>query len=594
MGDAEWDEWVYASATRNYVLGDPLPDWLDRFGESKGFVPDVIDERTDFSQFIFEKGLQFERKVISHLCHLLGNGSDEVRTISRDGQYGAARSEESVLATWRAMTEAVAVIEQGVLWDPENRTYGLPDLLVRSDVLTSLFPDALSSEEAEVAAPDLNIGARHYVIVDVKFTTLRLNAQGFVGNDGSNLAYKVQLHIYNRALARIQGHLPPRMFLLGRGWQQTRRGSKVGVNDCMDRLGPINHNETPLSDLAEAAAEWVRTMRREGHGWSVLPEPTVDELRPNANRDAGRWGGAVKRLLAAGGDLTALYGVSVAMRRRVNAEGLTDWRDGRVTPRSLGMTNGANARRLEVLLDANRGLGADVLPLRVRSARSEWIEPPPVEFYVDFETVSDLNDDFSRFPGRGGQSLIFMVGCGHIAEGEWRFECFVADELTQAGEVEVIERWLAHMESVADQSDATTPPKIIHWADHEVSSLRRAYADATAQNLDSGVDWTALEWFDFLKRVVRSEPIGVRGAHGFGLKAITNALHGLGLVETRWEAGVADGQGAMVGAWRCQDEVAEGNVRRLIDCDLMKLISDYNEVDCRAMMEIVRYLRENH
>ena len=43
-----------------------------------------------------------------------------------------------------------------------------------------------------------------------------------------------------------------------------------------------------------------------------------------------------------------------------------------------------------------------------------------------------------------------------------------------------------------------------------------------------------------------------------------------------------------------QHEIDEGRADRLMDLDLMKEIRDYNEVDCKAMMEIVRYLRENH
>ena len=590
----DWDEWVPASATRNYVLGDPLLDWLDRFGEAKGFVPSVVDERADFYEFIFKKGSQFERKVIEHLRHQLEDRSEKLRTITQDGDRVAVRRAEKALATWRAMAEGVAAIDQGVLWDPENQTYGLPDLLVRSDVLADLFPEAMSPAEAAVPAPDLDIGNRHYVVVDIKFTTLRLTAKGMLGNDGSSLAYKVQLHIYNRSLARLQGHLPPRMFLMGRGWRQTQRGKTVRVDNCMDRLGPIDYHESNLADLADEAAEWIRTMRRRGHDWQVLPEPTVDELRPNAKRDAGRWSSAVQALLDAGGDLTALYGVSVAVRRRANAEGLTDWHDERVTPESLGVTRASSAYRLRALLEVNRESGADVLPERVHSARKEWITPTPVEFYVDFETVGDLNDDFSRFPEKGGQSLIFMVGCGHIEDGEWHFECFIADDLTQASEADAIRRWFRHMERVTAQAGSDTPPKVIHWADHEVSSLRRAYENAAATNQDGGVDWTKIEWFDFLKRVARSEPVVVRGAHGFGLKAITNALHDLGLVETRWNASVTDGQGAMIGAWWCQEQVNKGYAERLGDCDLMNQVTEYNEVDCRAMMEIVRYLRENH
>ncbi len=50
----------------------------------------------------------------------------------------------------------------------------------------------------------------------------------------------------------------------------------------------------------------------------------------------------------------------------------------------------------------------------------------------------------------------------------------------------------------------------------------------------------------------------------------------------------------MVGAWWCQNQIDEGRASRLIDLDLMQQIRDYNEVDCKVMMEIVYYLREHH
>ena len=64
------------------------------------------------------------------------------------------------------------------------------------------------------------------------------------------------------------------------------------------------------------------------------------------------------------------------------------------------------------------------------------------------ETVSDLADDFSRIPERGGQPLIFMIGCGHIEEGQWMFRCFVADDLTEPSEQKIIADWLDHIADV--------------------------------------------------------------------------------------------------------------------------------------------------
>ena len=585
----EWDEWVAASATRSYVLGDSLSDWLARHGRSKGFARSEFDERTDFRGFIFRKGTEFERAVVEYLRSL---GMGEVRGVSgQDCERAAARDLDLALATWDAMADGVAIIDQGVLRDPEHRTYGLPDLLVRSDVLAQLFRGALSPEEATVAAPDLDIGA-HYVVVDIKYTTLELRTNGKLSSSGSKLAYMTQLHIYNRALARLQGYLAPRMFLLGRGWKQTT----TRVDDCMDRLGGIEHDEVvsgqPLSRWADQAASWLRRMRRHGQSWDVLPVPSVDALRP-ATGDSGVWTDAVKRIKAEGRDLTALYHVGVQHRDKATARGLTDWRDERVTPRSLGMT-GVTAARLGALLDVNRTPGPGVRPPRVGAARSQWIVTPPVEFYVDFETVSDLDDDFSAIPARGGQPLVFMIGCGHLENGHWQFSCFVVDQLTEPAEATTIEQWLDHMSEVRERIDPGSRPRVIHWSHHERSSLEKAYNSAVKRHGARGKLWPTPRWFDFLKHVIREEPVAVRGAHGFGLKAITNALHTQGLVQTRWQTGPTDGLGAMVGAWWCQAEVRAGRASRLIDLDLMQEIREYNEVDCKAMMEIVRYLRANH
>ena len=53
---------------------------------------------------------------------------------------------------------------------------------------------------------------------------------------------------------------------------------------------------------------------------------------------------------------------------------------------------------------------------------------------------------------------------------------------------------------------------------------------------------------------------------------------------------MTDGLGAMVAAWWCADAARmQGGL--LADVDLMAEVSAYNEVDCRVMMEAVRYFR---
>ena len=347
-----------------------------------------------------------------------------------------------------------------------------------------------------------------------------------------------------------------------------------------------------LAASADEAVEWLRRVRREGLGWHPLPEPSVEELRPNGKADPGPWKSALRHILDESGNLSRLWQAGPARRRKAYDLGITRWTDPRLTPEALGMS-GAMAANLSAQLEVNRDhAGPPVRPARVAAARDEWFDPP-LEFYVDFETVGDLDDDFARFPERGGQPLIFMVGCGHLEAGEWKFECFIADRLDEPSEARAIDDWFAHMAAVRARLAPDARAMVVHWSPHERFTLEEAFDAAVKRHPEK--DWRHPDWawFDFLARVVREEPVVVRGAHGFGLKAVANAMHDLGLVQTQWDDGPVDGLGAMVGAWRCEREAASAG-GRLIDTDLMRGIRRYNEVDCKAMMELVRYLRRHH
>ena len=583
----DWRDWVSATRTRNHVLGDPLLDWLELYGSDRGFerddeLPDY-DPRTDFTEFLFAQGRAFENAVVAHLRTL-----HPVMTISEgpEGVRDLAKAEE----TFRAMQDGTPMIHQGVLRDPQHRSYGAPDLLVRSDVLPELFPGAIEAEEVTNAAPDLG-GRWHYRVVDIKFTTLHLSARGELANQGSSPAYKLQLYAYNRALGRLQGYEPPASYLLGRGWeQQKERGFS-----CMERLGPMLQAGTiargrPISEAEAEAARWVRRVRSEGAAWDVLPEPSLPELYPNSsNQQDGPWHEAKKRIAEELEDLTLLWQVANRGRRLGHEAGVYRWTDPACTPEKVGVTGDKRPHTLQRILDINRlSDGPAVQPARIRTAEHEWREEPRLEFYVDFETVSDLADDFSRIPERGGQPLIFMIGCGHIEDGDWVFASFTADSLAEPAEARIIDEWLNHMQAVRGRLWANgDEPRVIHWSPAEVITFESAYNAAKMRHPER--DWPSPRWFDFLGEVVREEPVVVRSAFGFGLKAIAKAMHSHGLIDTLWDDGPADGLGAMVGAWWCQDQGVP-----LADQDLMREIVEYNEVDCRVMMEAIRYFRQEH
>src|SRR5205814_9079663 len=118
--------------------------------------------------------------------------------------------------TVQLIQSGVPMIEQAVLWNPQRKTYGIPDLLVRADILNELFPETIPSDVARADAEAASKGLWHYRVVDVKFRTLDLLADGHASAELR--AQMAQVWIYNEALAKAQRYLAPSSFLLGRGW----------------------------------------------------------------------------------------------------------------------------------------------------------------------------------------------------------------------------------------------------------------------------------------------------------------------------------------------------------------------------------------
>ena len=586
--DLEWLDWVAAGETRNWCRNDLLLDWLDEYPMVHNLLRDHhlpgYDETFDLGRFLMHQGRAFEKAVLADLARRwqlvrITHRPDEARIL------GAA------IATHEAMQAGVQIIAGGVLRDPQLRMYGVVDLLVRSDVLGQLCPAAFVGDPLELAAIGLSHG-RHYRVVDVKFRTLDLLKTGGLSTSPSDLDTLAQAWVYNEALGRLQGYTPPASYVAGRAWKQGDERGDV----CWERIARVPHDtvvrgrDMDLREAVQQAAAWIRRVRTEGAEWRVLPLPSVPELWPNmkAGQD-GPWHDAKAKIAAALADLTMLPRVNAGHRARAHEAGITRWDDLRVSSQLLGVTNEKEAAIVDAVLAVNRPGGDSVRPERMIMSAQVWRQRAPIEAFVDFEFLQDLNDDFAAFPRKGGQSLIFQIGSGTYRDGVWGFRQFTVDDLSLDAEARMIDAWLANLRAVAAETGCDVgDARLVHWSPAETSNFERAYDNARVRHPDR--DWPALVWFDLLHEVVQAEPLVVRGAFSFSLKPIARSLHALGHIQTHWGEGLADGAGAMVGAWNAAVEAKRKGVT-LGATDVMGEIAAYNEVDCRVMAEILDYLR---
>lgn len=579
------NKWVSATETRNYMIRDPILDYCARYGEMVGLQSDNNkDPRFDFNIYIKKQGTAFEEAIVENLKkRFLFDYITIANTVYE------ALSEDNVKRTKDAMMEGVPIIFQAVFHNKSNKTYGIADMLVRSDYLNKIFErPVLNKKKMTKRAPNLPAGKNyHYRVIDMKFKSLYFtNNENRLKNEGTMRASKAQVIIYNMALAEIQGYLPPTAYLLGR--RAVFKDEKVCNPFC--KPGPVNMSELEIVNETQRAIEWRHDLKQHGSTWSLSP-PTREELLPNmSNRLDYPYHNVKKELAIKSKDITSLWNCGIKERKIMSESGITKWSDPGCTGEAL-LGKGKRGETLQQILDCNR-LNKMVLPKKLRKKDKKSIQKfLPVEFFVDFETVNDVNDNFDHIrdykPIKGKEikfdeynGIIYMIGLGwSYGKGDWQYECYLVNDLTYEEEERIITEWFNKMIELRGDHEMT---RVYHWTHAEISWLNRVLNRAT------DLEECHIQWYD-LHELFTKIPITLYGVFDFKLKAVAKGLHRMGLIKTDWNSATVDGMGAMMMAWYCYQNADEdtdvGKLPEMID------VIKYNEVDCKVLWEIINWLR---
>lgn len=654
--------WVSASSTRNFLLKDPLLDWLDEhycnlmthsetdnsagvtveakfakdssFGDIKSSVQNAIKSKlqnTGFTPFIMNQGNEFEKMIIIKLFKKFSKN-----VIDIGGSHANGSNVELAEKTRKHMSIGTPIIYQGVLHDPETKTFGVPDLIVRSDWLRNLVSvmPIETYNEIQSATNFIDPITRehvkwHYRIVDIKFMTLPLRSDGVhLLNVCSIKAYKGQMFIYNRILSKIQGYDPKVSYLLGRKWKYTCKELVYKGDSPFDRLGRIAFGgvDQEFTTITDQAVAWVRDMRREGHLWGesiiscdktvILPRV---ELYPNiSNYCDFPWHDVKKKIAVNLDEITMLWMCGPKNRDAAFKNGIHRWSDAKCDPSSLNIFGEKTSRVLNEILNINKqpttkiNESGDVVsckfdmvrPAKIVDNTREWRTNYPtgdysnnnrkVEFYVDMETISDVVSNVNTKCEYS--NILFMIGVGYIdRNGVWKYRDFTLDELKVENEKKMCEDFAHYIKAISEEYGCEDP-LLVHWSRAEpglwdVVMNFDNYEDS--YDLAHSIHNIADGWFDLLK-VFKSEPIVVKGClSGFGLKDIATSLYKNKLISTKWEGNVANGIDAMIFAYRAYQDAASRRVS-VKDINIMTEIVKYNEVDCKVLYEIITHLRLHH
>jgi len=441
------------------------------------------------------------------------------------------KNHESIDLTKKMIKEKVQVIFNGCLHCDKMRLFSHFDVLIHSSIIRD-FLDVDSSQSFE--------GYYQLLIVynnnrDQKKNNVILYGKQKVldsyFSDNSNPAFDSQF-------------TQPRAFILS--------------NENI--IYTVDLNKQHLFYKMNEAYKWILDLKKNGRSWDLF-NPTRHELLPNMKHGSTYgYKRIIQSIISKNDELTSYNDITLEKR------------------------NDYFIRKLsidEALIESNKPFLKSVADLRgtkkVACDVSKLVVPKKRIFYVDFEYINSFH--FKRDFSRADTNHLYLIGVLYENNNSWLYKAFVPKQIDyethhSSYEVQNIRDWINFMDSFG------TPYCVMNWSTAEQSmlaSLSKQYHFKLEEKI---------EWIDLLKLFKTTINFVCDGMKTYSLKDVAKSMYKLGFIKTLWNDNVMNGLEAnilLIPNFIKGDYVLE-------QCDSLSDIIDYNEIDCRVMMELFEFV----
>jgi hypothetical protein len=575
---------IAPSRLKNAITKCHLDDWLKLYGKKNGYTSVIKTKKRKRSSSNIEitnrfqkNGNIFEDKVVKYLKELY-----EVVQITHNA---FDLTKQNCIKTYIAMEIGTEIIYQGALMDVNQNLHGIPDFLIRSDIVSDIFTGYEYPHKNEGA---FNGKQFHYVVVDAKFSKLQLCADGMrIRNSDQTRFYKVQTWIYNTILGSMQGYQPKLGLVIGNGYSFTKKGCTSSSKTWLDRPGIVdfdNKDKFVQDDLISAMDWYNRLSCKTASDWQISPIPETEELYSNPKKGEDKWKKARTQIAEEQDDIALMWNCNEKNREIAKNNGY------------FHAKNVTNCKDIGFKSDSKRGKTLTTI-IKVNQSGKEHVnidinDLPDHDkeqiYYLDFETINRatvvIGDTTSEI-----RNYVYLIG---LTDQKGNYNSFKLEQFTPESEAKMTEEWLDFLVCHANDKPIT----IVHWGNAEVmwmNHLVKCHSNTDTQ-VSVGERITNLKentkMFDMCSYFLNKN-IVYPGQKDFSLKSVTNAMHSLKYIKSSYT-----GLECMSGdqSMELMEKILSDKIVNLQNhVNYGKLLA-YNAIDCIVLLEILSHLKKSN
>ncbi len=322
----------------------------------------------------------------------------------------------------------------------------------------------------------------------------------------------------------------------------------------------VDLNHQHLFYKMNKAYKWILDLRENGRTWDLF-NPIRYELLPNMKHGSTYgYNRIIRSIISKNDELTSYNDITLEKRNDYFIQGMCIddalRESGKPFLKSVADLRGTN----KILCDV-----------------SKLVVPIKRIFYVDFEYINSFH--FKRDFSLADTNHLYLIGVIYENNGYWLYKAFVPTAIDYVNpnssyEVENILDWIEFMDSFGE------PYCVMNWSVAEQSMLKSLSKQYHFELK------TTIEWIDLLKLFKTTIKFVCDGMKTYSLKDVAKSMYKLGFIKTNWNDNIMNGLEA--NNILIPNFIKENYVLKM--CDGLSDIINYNEIDCRVMMELFEFV----
>ena len=302
-------------------------------------------------------------------------------------------------------------------------------------------------------------------------------------------------------------------------------------------------------------------------------------------------------------ELTQIWMVGIKHRRIAHKNNIYSWDNPKCNSKIMGINGDKISPIVNQIIQINRDSPDLIRPSIIKNNIHNWQHAHVLDFYIDFEGINGClyNKEINLRNSKADSQLLFLIGIGYEENNNWIYKSFIANSVSREEEKKIVTEFIKFIENrikvYMNHHNITRnqcKPRLFHWSHAEKSIFNML----NKRHNNEFCEWVnKMTWIDMCK-VFIDEPIVIKGAKKFNLKEIAKTMVSHNMIKSKWNFnGPENGLNAMFEAIDYYKYMSNPNknLQKYQEyIELMTSIIDYNEIDCKVVWEIVKYLRNNH